>query len=204
MPIVYALIASGTSTLAEYSPGNTRFNPRTIELIRARVEPNTRKAYVHEGWNFNYVSSGHFLYLSVTDASFQSRLAFAFLERVQSETKGKTSGHDTILRREAEFFSFGQPDKIQNLVDQIGQVRDIMTENIESILKRGEKLEDLVVKTEKMSDSAVRFRNQSRSLKRAMWWQNVKLWIIIIFVVLAVIFFIVWGACGATFQKCRK
>jgi len=204
MPIVYALIASGTSTLAEYSHGNTKFNPRTIELIRQRVEPNTRKAYVHEGWNFNYISSGPFLYLCVSDASYQSRLAFAFLERVQSETKGKTSGYDIILRREADFFSFGQPDKIQNLMDQIGQVRDIMTENIESILQRGEKLEDLVVKTEKMNDSALKFRNNSRSLKRAMWWQNVKLWLIIIAVILAVIFFIVWGVCGGAFQKCRK
>eukprot|EP00026_Physarum_polycephalum_P016525 Phypoly_transcript_17448.p1 GENE.Phypoly_transcript_17448~~Phypoly_transcript_17448.p1 ORF type:complete len:144 (+),score=25.63 Phypoly_transcript_17448:327-758(+) len=132
-----------------------------------------------------------------------SRLAFAFLERLQSETRGKSSGFDVILRREAEFFSFGQPDKIQNLVDQIGQVKDIMTENIEAILKRGEKLEDIVVKTEKMNDSAVKFRNQSRNLKRAMWWQNVKLWIIIAAVILAVIFFIVWGACGATFQKCK-
>jgi len=204
MAIEYALIASGSSNvLAEYRHGSTRFNPALVEVIRNRVEPNSKKSYTHEGWIFNYISSGPLVYLCVTDQSYPGRLAFAYLERIQNETRGKNTGFDAILRKEAEFFSNSQPDKVQKVMGQIAEVKEIMTENIEAVLKRGEKLEDLMVKTERMNDSAYKFRNQSRSLKRAMWWQNVKLWIIIIAVILAVIFFIVWGVCGATFSKCK-
>lgn len=51
---------------------------------------------------------------------------------------------------------------------QLNEVKDIMVENIEKVLQRGEKIELLVDKTEALSQSAKRFQTQSKSLKNVM------------------------------------
>ena len=45
------------------------------------------------------------------------------------------------------------------------------------VLARGEKIELLVDKTEALNQSAKKFQKASKSLKNAMWWKNVKMWL---------------------------
>jgi len=70
-------------------------------------------------------------------------------------------------------------------------VKEVMLENIDQVLRRGEKLEDLMQVTEDMVVQANQFQKQSTSLKRAMWWKNLKMWFIIIGIVIGVILIIV-------------
>lgn len=65
---------------------------------------------------------------------------------------------------------------------QINEVKSTLTENINKVLARGEKIELLVDKTEQLNMSANKFQKSARTLKRAMWWKNVKMWIVIIVV----------------------
>lgn len=71
--------------------------------------------------------------------------------------------------------SGGRDDAIGNAKREIDDVRGIMTQNIESLLERGERLDLLVDKTDRLGHSAQDFRVRSRGLKRQMWWKNVKL-----------------------------
>ena len=50
-----------------------------------------------------------------------------------------------------------------------------MTENIERVLERGERMDLLVDKTDRLGVGAHDFRVRSRGLKRQMWWKNVSL-----------------------------
>jgi vesicle-associated membrane protein 7 len=54
----------------------------------------------------------------------------------------------------------------------------------EKVLERGERIELLVDKTETLSQNAFQFKKSSTALKRAMWWKNVKLMVLIIFLIL--------------------
>ena len=75
--------------------------------------------------------------------------------------------------------------------------------NIEKVLERGEKIDLLVDKTDRMRNTAVKFHKTSRRLKNTMWWQNVKMWLIILGVVAVVIFVIAAMACGGfSFSSC--
>ena len=60
-------------------------------------------------------------------------------------------------------------------VDFVFQVRNVMIENIDKDLDRGERLELLVDKTENMQGNTFRFRKQARRYRTIMWWRNVKL-----------------------------
>ena len=68
----------------------------------------------------------------------------------------------------------GKDNAIGNVQDEIENVRGIMTENIERVLERGERIDLLVDKTDRLGGSAHDFRVRSRSLRRTMWWKNVK------------------------------
>jgi vesicle-associated membrane protein 7 len=78
------------------------------------------------------------------------------------------------LMREYGSTAAGKQDAISNVQAEIDNVRGIMTENIERVLERGERIDLLVNKTDRLGASASDFRVRSRNLRRKMWWKNVK------------------------------
>ncbi len=57
------------------------------------------------------------------------------------------------------------------LQGELVEVKNIMIENIEKVLERGEKLDLLVDKTDSLQDTAATFRREARRLKRTLWWR---------------------------------
>merc|ERR1711964_284020 len=109
------------------------------------------------------------------------------------------------LKREMDNFNAGKGDKLQALQQDIESVRGIMLENVDQLLDRGEKINVLVAETEQLNDQSEQFFTSSRDLKRAMWWKNVKIMLLIALVICIVIFVIVLIACGGfDFHKCKK
>jgi vesicle-associated membrane protein 7 len=97
----------------------------------------------------------------------------------------------------------GQQDAISNVQNEIDNVRDIMTENIERVLERGERIDLLVDKTDRLGGSAHEFRVRSKGLRRQMWWKNVKLMVLLIVVVIFLIYLLVGFGCGLPgWSKC--
>lgn len=50
----------------------------------------------------------------------------------------------------------------------------------DSVALRGEKLELLVNKTENLCSQSMNFRVQSRTLRRSLFWKNVKIYVLFI------------------------
>ena len=90
----------------------------------------------------------------------------------------------------------GKGDALRTAQREIEGVREIMTENIERVLDRGERLDLLVDKTGRLGDTARDFRVRSRGLRRRMWWKNVKLMVLLILVVVFLIYLFVAFGCG--------
>lgn len=66
-------------------------------------------------------------------------------------------------------------DALHRAQNELTQVKDIMVQNVEQILSRGERLELLVDKTDVMAGQATAFRRGARSVRRKMWWKNQKI-----------------------------
>ncbi|OCL12451.1 synaptobrevin-domain-containing protein [Glonium stellatum] len=90
----------------------------------------------------------------------------------------------------------GQQDALRNAQNEIEGVREIMTENIERVLERGERIDLLVDKTDRLGGTAQDFRVRSRGLRRQMWWKNVRLMALLIVVVLFLLYLFVGFGCG--------
>ena len=56
--------------------------------------------------------------------------------------------------------------------------KDIMVQNIDSILQRGERLDLLIDKTDTLAGQAYAFRKGARSVRRQQWWRNVRIMVL--------------------------
>jgi len=67
------------------------------------------------------------------------------------------------------YSSSGDVDKIERVKADMDDVKNVMVDNIEKVLKRGEKIELLVDKTDNLNQQSIRFKKHSSQLKTAMW-----------------------------------
>jgi vesicle-associated membrane protein 7 len=66
-------------------------------------------------------------------------------------------------------------DELARAQTELNQVKNIMVQNVEQILSRGERIELLVDKTDVMAGQATAFRRGARNVRRQMWWRNTKI-----------------------------
>ncbi|KAM9447131.1 vesicle-associated membrane protein 8 [Clarias gariepinus] len=87
-------------------------------------------------------------------------------------------------------------NRVKTLQSQVDGVKDIMTQNVERILARGERLDDLMDKSEDLQAGAQNFKHTSQKVARHYWWKNVKLMVVLIVIVAIIILIIVLLATG--------
>ncbi|CAO3614166.1 unnamed protein product [Cunninghamella blakesleeana] len=87
--------------------------------------------------------------------------------------------------------------KTQRVQQQVDEVVNIMQENIDKVMQRGERFEDLRGKTEDLQSTAGHFRRGANQVRKRMWWKDLK-WKIIIAVTIIVILGIIIGSIVGT------
>ena len=85
---------------------------------------------------------------------------------------------------------------------EISEVKNVMIENIEKVLDRGDKIELLVDKTDHLRADAFRFKRSAREVKGRAWWQNAKMYLIFAVVVIFVGYFAAAQFCTLTLADC--
>jgi len=75
-------------------------------------------------------------------------------------------------------------DELARAQTELNQVKDIMVQNVEQILSRGERIDLLVDKTDVMAGQATAFRRGARTVRRQMWWKNTKVMVLCVIVAL--------------------
>ena len=159
-------------------------------------------------------SAGGLTYLVVASSDFGRRIPFGYLVEIKRQFLARYDPLSTDFASlppygAADFNAQlkklmvgygttegGKQDAITNVQQDIDNVRGIMTENIERVLERGERLDLLVDKTDRLGVGAHDFRVRSRGLKRRMWWKNVKLMVLLGVVVVFLIYLFVGFGCG--------
>lgn len=80
--------------------------------------------------------------------------------------------------------------KVQRIQGQVDEVIDIMHDNIGKVLNRGERLEDLQDKSEDLAYSATVFRVSAKGLRTHFWWQDCKMKLLFIALLVALLLII--------------
>ncbi|KAN0066071.1 hypothetical protein ACQY0O_000164 [Thecaphora frezii] len=190
--IVLALVSRGSDVLAQvHDAEHSRFLS-AAETILSRIPPNSSKlSYAFENWFFHYVSQHGLVYLALADVDAGRRVPFAFLSEVQKRfLSAYDLGHAVDASTPAEDFApfantldelvrqFNQDphaDPVQAAKAELAGVKDIMTQNVEQILSRGERIELLMDRTDVAANQSMAFRRRAVGLRRQMWWKNAKI-----------------------------
>jgi len=89
--------------------------------------------------------------------------------------------------------------RVNELRNQVNEVKTIMTQNVERILERGERLDQLQNRSEELHNSSQQFRTTAHHVRRQMCCQNAKwtiIWIVVGTVVSIIVILIILGAAG--------
>jgi len=216
MSIIYTIVARGSIVLAEYSNTTGNFTQISRRILEKIPQQDGKMSYVYDKHVFHYVCSDAITYMCMTEQTFNRSMAFSFLEDIKKRftsaygSRGKTAlsmamnaEFSHVLQRQMEFFSSNpSADKLVQATKQVDEVKQAMQSNIEQVIERGEKIDLLVDKTEGLQESSTTFKHQAVSLKRALWWKNVKLSLIIAACCIAVVLLIVTFACGINWRRC--
>ena len=83
-------------------------------------------------------------------------------------------------------------NKVTALQSQVQDVTNIMNENVNNVLEREGKLKDLEDRASVLKQGADQFEKSGIKLRKKMWWENMKMKIIIAVLALLLIIIIIY------------
>lgn len=224
MTIIYALISRQQTVLAENTSTTAtggNFATVTRVLLEKIPQQDEKMTLVHDDYVFHYVVENGICYMCMSDEKNKHRIPFAFLEDVKGRFLAQFGSESAqqaiafamnedfkgIIADRMEYFNSDEADRaidnIGNVKSQIDEVKDVMVQNIERVLERGEKIELLVDRSNELTQQAFRFESNSRSLRRHMYWRQIRCRVMIGVVVLVTIYFSSISICGFKYQHCK-
>lgn len=216
MSLIHAVVSRSTLIIAEHSADKRDFS-QALQTILPKIPLNDSKlTYAWEEYLFHYVSEGGIIYLVIADAAAGRRIPFAFLADLQRKflaapsssspdmpPYGLQGSFGTTIANLMHTYNTAPPaDELTRAQNELNQVKDIMVQNVEQILSRGERIELLVDKTDVMAGRATAFRRGARNIRRQMWWRDKKVLALCILVGLILLWVVIAQFCGVTLNQC--
>ncbi|KAL8172292.1 hypothetical protein V2J09_024096 [Rumex salicifolius] len=203
--LIYSFVARGTVVLAEYTEFSGNFTGVATQCLQKLPASNNKFTYNCDGHTFNYFAENAYCVVATEAAGRQ--LPIAFLERVKEDFNVRYGGGKASTAKpnglnkeygpklkEHMKYCVDHPEEINKLAKvkaQVSEVKGVMMENIEKVLDRGEKIELLVDKTDNLKSQAQDFRKQGTKLKKKMWFQNMKIKLVVLIIVIILILIVI-------------
>ncbi|KXN65010.1 vesicle-associated membrane protein [Conidiobolus coronatus NRRL 28638] len=189
MSLIYSLVSRGEVILAEHQTNSGNFQSITQSILSKIPSTNSKLTYVYDKYLFHYICEEGIIFLCMADESFGRRIPFAFLENIKQKF---TSSYSPNAIEDAPAYGFNEfsktlaqqmdtysndpnVDRFKQAKNEIEGVKDVMVQNIERVLERGERIDLLVDKTDNLTQSSFIFRKRSTALRRSLWWKNARL-----------------------------
>ena len=129
--------------------------------------------------------------------------AFEYLQQVYNYYQQQQSMPIVEKQLQDWMSASGKLDKIQSLNQDLDHIRNIMVENIDKVLERGDRIDNLVDRTNDLFMASNEFRRTSTSVRRNMYWKNIKSTVILVVFLLLIIYLLVGIGCGFTLSCTR-
>lgn len=180
MPILFACIF--TSNIIIQSSNDEIFTNVVTKLYSLLdLSINAKKTY-KEQYIINILINDNIAFICFSTLDFPMRISFSYLECIMKLYPRNDIKHE--MNKFMNYFSNDiSVDQIRYIQDQINQVKNIMHDNIEKMLKRGENIEILVEKSKELEENSFIFAKNTKQLKHKMICNNIKtyIWLIILF-----------------------
>lgn len=218
MPLIYSLISRGKTVLAEYTDSSGNF-PTVTRVLLAKIPlEDGRMSYVYNKYIFHYLVQDGIIYLCMADEEMNRRIPFMFLDDIKGRFLTKYGGKAQTaiafamneefqheLKLQMEYYNENpDADKVKATQQKLDDVRELMVDNIDKILARGEKFELLVDRTDKLNQQSFGFQRKATRLRRTIWWRNIQMYLFFLILGLIVLYLLISMACGFDFSSCKS
>lgn len=209
MPLLFCLVSSGTTILAEHAICSGNFEEVIQTLLPNIPSGDHRHTYTHSDYKFHYISEDSIIYLCIGDNDTQQQAAFSFLEGIKSIFLGHynttsiqplpyslQADFSFVINNHMKHHNSGMNTSINNVNQQVDQLKDIMVHSIDQLMNRGERLELLVNKSQNLSENAMTFKSSSVMVRKKTCSKNFRMVIILIVISLIMLYAVMCAACG--------
>ncbi|XP_020572748.1 vesicle-associated membrane protein 711-like [Phalaenopsis equestris] len=218
MAILFALVARGSVVLAEFSSTHTNGSAiarQILEKITGTQDSNV--SYSQDRYIFHVKRTDGITVLCMAEETAGRRIPFLFLENIHGRfikaygrachsalAYAMNDEFSRVLSQQMNYYSSDpNADRINRMRCEMSQVRNVMLDNIDKVLERGDRLELLVDKTANMQEKTFHFRKQARRFQSTVWWRNVKLAASLIILLLIILYAVLAFVChGFTLPSC--
>ncbi|XP_062188515.1 vesicle-associated membrane protein 724-like isoform X2 [Phragmites australis] len=214
--LIYAFVARGTAVLAEYTEFTGNFPAIAAQCLQrlpagSSASPGpgggapARFSYACDRHTFNFLLHRGYAYCVVAKESVPKNVSVAFLERLKDDFMKRYGGgkadtalakslnkeYGPVIKQHMQYVldHSDEIDKTLKVQAQVSEVKNIMLDNIEKTLGRGETLSELQDKTSDLRSQE--FKKQGVKIRRKTWLQNMKIKLVILGILLLLVI-IVW------------
>ncbi|CAN1242659.1 Putative vesicle-associated membrane protein 726 [Linum perenne] len=189
--LIYSFVARGTIILADYTQFNGNFTTIAAQCLQKLPSTSNKFTYNCDGHTFNYLVDNGFTFCLVAVESAGRQVPLACLERIKDEFNKKYKGGGKAqtakpngLKRE---FGSKLKEQMQYCVDHPEEINKIAKVKAQVSEVKGVMMENI----EKAQD----FRQQGTKIKRKMWYENMKMKLIVFGIFAALVLLIFLSIC---------
>ncbi|KAM5579607.1 25.3 kDa vesicle transport protein SEC22-1 [Rosa sericea] len=170
-------------------------------LSRGQNEPS-RMSVESGPYIFHYIIEGRVCYLTMCDRAYPKKLAFQYLEDLKNEFERVNGAQietaarpyafikfDTFIQKTKKLYQDTRTQRnISKLNDELYEVHQIMTRNVQEVLGVGEKLDQVSQMSSRLTSETRAYADKARDLNRQAL---IRKWAPVA-IVLGVVFLVFW------------
>nr|ABA99617.1 Synaptobrevin family protein, expressed [Oryza sativa Japonica Group] len=169
--LIYAMVARGTVVLAEHTAYAGNFRDIAAQCLQKLPAGDNRLTYTCDAHTFNFLIHQGYAYCVVATESSGRQIPLALLDMIKEDFNKRPRLGEQMK------YCMDHPEEVSKLAKvkaQVSEVKGIMMENI---------------------DKAADFRQQGTRVRRKMWYQNMKIKLIVLGIIIALILIIILSVC---------
>jgi len=211
MPIKYVLIGDAASVkiITEFSAGNidskkkkeiNRIFNKLAKLPNKKYDDRNKITSKDENYYFMNVKP-NYLFIILVNNQYPERYAFELIAKIMEENiptmindetgELNPSGRQALKELVNKYQDIKNINKIAEIQSNVDSLKVDMKKNITKMVESVDNVNELQNKSEQLKLETDDYKKNSVEIRKITWWQNCKLWVIIIGIVLLLILIIV-------------
>ena len=211
MPIKYVLIGDSATVkiITEFSSGNVdpkkkkeinRIFNKLAKLPNKKYDERNKITSKDENYYFMNVKP-NYLFIILVNNQYQERYAFELIAKIMEENiptmindetgELNPSGRQALKELVNKYQDIKSINKIAEIQSGVDSLKVDMKKNITKMVESVDNVNELQNKSEQLKLETEDYKKTSVEIRKLTWWQNCKLWVIIIGIVLLLVLIIV-------------
>ena len=211
MPIKYVLIGDSATVkiITEFSSGNVdpkkkkeinRIFNKLAKLPNKKYDDRNKITSKDENYYFMNVKP-NYLFIILVNNQYQERYAFELIAKIMEENiptmindetgELNPSGRQALKELVNKYQDIKSINKIAEIQSGVDSLKVDMKKNITKMVESVDNVNELQNKSEQLKLESQNYKDSSVEIRKLTWWQNCKLWVIIIGIVLLLVLIIV-------------